>query len=176
MPILLVEPDPAWPGAYERARDELLAALGHDRFLGFEHIGSTSVALLAAKPLIDMMAAVGDLDEVAPMIEPIEALGYTYLEEFTRALPGRHLFERAGSGDEPTTHLHIVVYGGENWVRHLGFRDWLRTHPQDRDAYASLKRELAARYDDTKEYSEAKTKFIRQIEAQAARASARVEG
>jgi GrpB-like predicted nucleotidyltransferase (UPF0157 family) len=167
MPIALADPDPTWPRAYCCARDELLDGLGQDAFIGFEHIGSTSIPGLAAKPLVDMMASVRSLDEVAPMIERIEALGYDYLEELAALIPGRHLFERRSAG-KPTEHLHIVEHEGENWLRHLGFRDWLRTHPEDRDAYETLKRELAAKHDDTKVYSEAKTPFVRRIEALAA--------
>jgi len=171
MPILLAEPDDGWPAAFASARDELLAALGPDAFIAIEHIGSTSVPGLAAKPLIDMMAAVTHLDEVDPMIAAIEALGYEYLEALSRAIPGRRLFERRDADGAPTEHLHVVEYEGDNWKRHLGFRDWLRARPGDRKTYEALKRRLAARYDDTKEYSAAKTDFIREIEAKAGDAS-----
>ena len=170
MPIALADPDPRWPRAYTDARDELLAALGEESFIAFEHIGSTSIPGLAAKPLIDMMASVRNLEDVEPMIPRIEALGYVYLEELTALIPGRRLFERCTSGGAPIEHLHVVMHEGENWVRHLDFRDWLRSHPEDRDAYEALKRELAAQHSDTTVYSEAKTAFIRRIEALAAQA------
>jgi len=170
MPIALAEPDSGWPSAYARARDEILDAVGSGAFLGFEHIGSTSVPGLAAKPLIDMMAAVASLDAVDPLVGSIEALGYEYLQELSLTIPGRRMFERRDAHGVPIEHLHVVVYEGTNWKRHKDFRDWLRGHPEDRRAYEDLKRVLAAQYDDTRKYSAAKTAFIRDIEVRAARA------
>lgn len=164
MPILLAESDPAWPAVYAAARDEIIAAVGADAFIAFEHFGSTSIPGLVAKPLIDIMAAVESLDDVDPLIDRIEVLGYEYQEAVSLVLPGRTFFQRCVEG-APAEHLHVVVYEGENWNRHLRFRDWMRSHPEDRKAYDALKRQLAKLYDDTTEYSAAKTDYIRGIEA-----------
>ncbi len=165
MPILLVPYDPRWPQAFERARGELIAAIGAERLLGFEHIGSTAIPEIFAKPIIDMLAGVSDPTIVDDMLGDIEALGY--LPWY--GAPGRRTFERRGPDGTATEHLHFVVHASPNWTEPLRFRDWLRVNPADREAYQRLKLRLAAVYDDTRKYSEAKTEFVRQIDAKATR-------
>jgi GrpB-like predicted nucleotidyltransferase (UPF0157 family) len=134
-----------------------MTAVGRGAFLAVEHIGSTSVPGLSAKPIIDMLAAVSDLAIVDNLVKPIQILGYvTWFGE-----PGRRSFERRDVQGRATAHLHIVVQNSRNWHEPITFRDWLRSHPANRDAYEKLKQQLAAMYDDTREYSEAKTEFIR---------------
>jgi GrpB-like predicted nucleotidyltransferase (UPF0157 family) len=161
--IRLVPYDPDWPAAYERARAETLEALGTAEILGFEHIGSTSIPGTCAKPVIDMQVGVEELGRVEKWLEAIFALGY--LPWY--GSPGRRTFERRRADGTASHHLHFVVYGSPDWTHPLLFRDWLRTHPSDRDAYERLKRELAAAHEDTRTYSEAKTEFVRGIQARA---------
>ena len=156
--------DPAWPDAFERERASIVAALG-DLVFATEHVGSTSVPGLGAKPIIDIMIGLRRLADHASCVAPLEALGYEYKGEF--GIPDRHYFRRPIRG--PRTHqLHLVEHGGEFWARHLLFRDYLRRSPDEASAYERLKVGLAARFGgDVEAYTEAKTEFIRSAEARA---------
>ncbi|MBE3568036.1 MAG: GrpB family protein [Thermogemmatispora sp.] len=170
--VVLVDYDPQWPQEYAAERQRLLEAIG-PWLVAIEHIGSTSVPGLAAKPIIDIMAAVAQLSHATSCIESLRALGYEYLPEVERFIPER-LYFRKLRGEEHTHHLHIVEYDSPFWQRHLLFRDYLRAHPATAQEYALLKRALAARFpNDVAVYTEAKTAFIRGIEAKAALWSAR---
>jgi len=165
-PVVIVDYDPAWPAAFERERDLLRWVLG-DLLLEVEHIGSTAVPGLDAKPIIDIMAAVGRLDDAEAAASLLERLGYEYAPELNAAIPERRFFRKRASGRR-THHLHIVEPNCDFWRRHLLFRDYLRAHPAAARCYARLKRELAGRCgDDLHRYTDAKTPFIREIEARA---------
>jgi len=134
-----------------------------------EHIGSTAVPGLAAKPIIDLMAGVTDLDEVANnwprLLAPLQL---TYKPEYESDMPERRYFARRASEHPPAIHLHVVVLNSPFWRRHLAFRDHLRANPTDRDAYANLKRALAEQHrHDRPAYTDAKTEFIQSIERRA---------
>jgi GrpB-like predicted nucleotidyltransferase (UPF0157 family) len=150
----VVDYDPAWPAQFEQEREEVWRALG-EVLVAVEHGGSTSVPGLAAKPIIDMWAALR-----APLreedITAMAAIGYEYLGE--SALPDQDFFVKR---TPRVCHLHCYPFGHPEWDRHLAFRDWLRTHPEGAVAYASLKRELADRFGgDRLAYTEAKSDFI----------------
>ena len=160
--IEIVEYDPRWPALYEEERARVAAALG-PMVERIEHIGSTSVPGLAAKPIIDLLVTVARLGPVDPYVEPLGSLGYTYFPILGNA--ARYTF---GKGDPHTHHLHIVQHGGDEHLRPLAFRDYLSAHPDDARRYAALKRELAARFPgDRRAYLEGKTAFVRSIEARA---------
>lgn len=159
MPIELVPHDPEWFQSFEHARDELIEQLGSDALRAVEHIGSTSVPELYAKPIVDIAAGVDDLDTVTALADRLSELGY---------VPwwggdGRVSFQRRNRCGQPTHNLHIVVYEGPNWRRYLSFRDRLRASGARRAEYERLKRNLAASFDDSREYSEAKTDFVRDV-------------
>jgi GrpB-like predicted nucleotidyltransferase (UPF0157 family) len=156
--------DPRWPAAFESERDRVLAVCLLIRAI--EHIGSTSVLGLAAKAVIDIMPGVASLADTDACVGPIKALGYEYVPQFQDELPERRFFRRDTDGAR-SHHIHLVVEGGEFWERHPLFRDYLRSHPETAQAYAALKRELAAQYYDMNDYAEAKGDFVRGIEAQA---------
>ncbi|MBC7811778.1 MAG: GrpB family protein [Burkholderiales bacterium] len=167
--IVIVDYEAQWPAAFEAERVKLVAALG-EHALAIEHIGSTSVEGLAAKPIIDIMIAVRSLaDADAHCIQPIVALGYEYCPQFENMMPYRRYFRRLvpnariPRGD--THHIHLVEITHPFWQRHLLFRDYVRAHPDVRDAYADLKTGLVARLDDLAQYTDAKTAFIQDIEA-----------
>ena len=161
-PVEIVEFDPAWPAMFEEEKARILEACG-EWLETVEHIGSTSVPGLAAKPIIDMMPGLRRLEDGRHCIEPMEKLGYQYLGEY--GIPERLYFNR---GVPRSHHVHMFVVGHGQWDRHLLFRDYLRTHPQAAAAYADLKRELARRHrEDRDAYTDAKTEFVRTIEAQA---------
>jgi GrpB-like predicted nucleotidyltransferase (UPF0157 family) len=135
--------------------------------VGMEHVGSTAVPGLGAKPIIDIMVAVSRLADAQACIEPLQSLGYEYVPEYEDELPERRYF-RKGPLEKQTHHLHMVELTSEFWERHLLFRDYLRTHPQEAQQYHKLKKELAAKFgSDTVAYTDAKTPFIRSVEAKA---------
>ncbi|MEE8347632.1 MAG: GrpB family protein [Dehalococcoidia bacterium] len=163
-PVQVVDYDPAWPAAYERERGLIADALG-DLMLGIEHVGSTAVSGLGAKPVIDIMIAVSDLADGEKCVRPLEGLGYEYKGEF--GIPGRLYFRRFTEGRR-SRQIHMVEVGSDFWERHLLFRDYLRAHAQDARRYYELKLRLAAQFrDDRVGYTEAKTEFIRSAEAKA---------
>lgn len=130
--------------------------------LRLHHIGSTAVRGLAAKPVIDMMALVEDLD--APLAALVDQAGYHHPEAYNATLTGRRWLCRP-SASHRTHHLHLVD-DQEELARHLRFRDALREDPRLATEYAALKRDLAERLADDREgYTEAKTAFVRRVEA-----------
>lgn len=173
-PVVIVDYDARWPAYYEEERARIRAEVGRV-FLAIEHVGSTSVPGLVAKPIIDIMATVYRLADAEERIPALEAIGYEYTPPEIAGIPERRYFDKRPPGEEPnsirgrsTHHLHVVELGGDFWVRHLLFRDWLRTHPADAEAYARLKRELAARFGADREgYTNSKGPFIRSIEERA---------
>ncbi len=162
-PVIVVDYDPNWPQAFDREHKRIVAALANVAGVtGIDHVGSTAVPGLAAKPIIDIMIGVRKLADGEQCIEPLEALGYEYKGE--QGIPGRLYF---GKGEPRTHHLHMVKHGCDFWERHLLFRDLLREQPDLRDEYAALKRALAERYRTDREgYTEAKTPFIQSALAQ----------
>ncbi len=131
------------------------AALG-ERLLVIEHIGSTAVPELDAKPIIDLMLGLGSLEDGARCARMLGSLGYEHRGE--AGVSGR-IFLRTTS--PRACHLNMVVVGGEFWESHLLFRDYLRTHPEIAGEYARPKHELAARFrDDREAYTKAKSGFV----------------
>jgi GrpB-like predicted nucleotidyltransferase (UPF0157 family) len=162
--VEIAEYDPAWPEAYERERAAIADALG-GHVLAIEHVGSTSVPGLGAKPIIDIIIGLRDLADHARCVAPLESLSYEHKGEY--GIPGRHYFRKPVQGLR-THQVHMVEQGSAFWVRHLLFRDYLRANPDEAAAYGRLKRELAARFGaDVEGYTEAKTEFIRSAEARA---------
>ncbi len=159
MPIELWPFDPEWSALFEQSRRELIESLGTAAFRAIEHIGSTAVPELAAKPVIDMVAGVDDLAECDGLEQALSILGY--VNWFGDV--GRRSFERRDGAGGPTHHLHIAVYGGDVWRNLIAFRDRLRESQSARLDYEELKRELAAKHDDTRAYSAAKTLFIQRL-------------
>ena len=161
-PITLVEYDPEWPALFAREDRRIRAALG-DRVLRLEHTGSTSVPGLAAKPCIDMTMIVPDSSDEATYVPALEAAGYVlWIRE-----PDWHE-HRVFKGPDTNVNLHVFSAGSPELDRMVGFRDWLRTHDDDRDLYQRTKRELAAReWQYVQNYADAKTTVVEQIIARA---------
>ena len=158
--VIIVPYDPDWP----RRFDEERAVIGW-AFAGsapaVEHVGSTAVPGLGAKPVIDVMVGVTQLSEAESRIGALEAVGYEYVQKYEIELPERRYFRKPRLGPR-TYHVHCVVKGSDFWVRHLAFRDYLRAHPESAEAYYELKRDLAVRFTKT-EYTDAKSSFIESI-------------
>jgi GrpB-like predicted nucleotidyltransferase (UPF0157 family) len=159
--------DPAWPAMFEQERRSLHTALG-PLVVTIEHVGSTAVPGLAAKPIIDLQASVRSLPAArSRCVEPLQALGYTYLPQYEAWLPGELFFRKAPAGPW-THHLHILQGDDPRWQDRLLFRDYLRNHPEAAAAYAKLKQDLAAAFDDDiSGYRNAKDAFVAATMAQA---------
>jgi GrpB-like predicted nucleotidyltransferase (UPF0157 family) len=165
--IVLVPHDPTWLAGFATARAEMMA-ICKGLMLEVHHVGSTSIPGIIAKPIIDMIPILARREDGLACIAPMQALGYVYRGE--RGIAGRHLFVR---GDPRSHNVHVFAHDHPEVERHLLFRDYLRAHPEDRDAYADLKRSLAEKFrDDLREYAEAKTPFCDRID-RLARAAAR---
>lgn len=155
--VELVEHDPSWPELYEQERGRLTRVF-HGRAIEIEHIGSTSVPDLCAKPIVDVLVGLRDLQLAEDEVAAMKRLGYEYLGEY--GLPGRLFFRK-----EPRTHnVHVVEHGGEHWERQLTFRDALRADAGERRRYDRFKRRLAAEGHSRAVYTELKTPFIRAVE------------
>ncbi len=151
---------------FEEERQSLQAALV-EASAEVEHIGSTAVVGLAAKPVIDIMVGLPDFSVADKLVPTIEALGYEYIKKYEDEMPFRRYFVKDRDGVR-THQIHMVEVGGEFWRRHLLFRDYLRQNPETADEYAALKKQLAGReWADVNEYADAKTEFIKGIEGKA---------
>jgi sirohydrochlorin cobaltochelatase len=161
-PVVIVDYDPQWPARFEEERALIRSAIG-PHVVAIEHVGSTAVVGLGAKPVIDIIVGIRSLADAAHCIGPLAAVGYTYYPDHEAEMPERRYFDvQAGPRD---AHLHMVEYGGAFWQRHLAFRDYLRSHPEAMREYDRLKRELAAHYGSDREgYTNAKTDFVKGIE------------
>ncbi|HYT30844.1 MAG TPA: GrpB family protein [Actinomycetota bacterium] len=161
-PITLAEYDPAWPRLYQREAERVRAVLG-DRVILLEHVGSTSVPGLAAKPIIDMLLAVADPADEAAYVPPMEAAGYVlWIRE-------PEWFEhRMFKGPDTDINLHVLPAGCSEIDRMFAFRDHLRTNARDRELYERAKRELASkRWKYIQNYADAKTAVVEEIVARA---------
>jgi GrpB-like predicted nucleotidyltransferase (UPF0157 family) len=161
-PITLAEYDPAWPARYEREAAQIRAAMG-DRARLIEHVGSTAVPGLAAKPRIDVLLAVADSSDEASYVPALEAAGYVlHIRE-----PGWHE-HRAFRGLKTDLNLHVFSEGCVEIERMLRFRDHLRRNKADRLLYERQKRALAKRtWKYGQHYADAKTTIVEEILARA---------
>ncbi len=158
--VVVVDYDAGWPRRFEHERARIANALG-DRALAIEHIGSTAVPGLAAKPIVDLLVIVEDPDDEPAFGPALIDAGY----ELRVREPGHRMF-RTPAHD---AHVHVRAPGDPEIDRHLAFRDHLRNSPADRNRYARLKRALAARtWTDMNHYADAKGPLIEEILAAAA--------
>ena len=169
VPVIVVDYDPAWPQLFEQLRDRVVAALG-DLVVAVEHVGSTAVPGLPAKPIIDLDVVIPAIADLPAAIERLATLGYVHRGDL--GIPGRKAFSRPP--DTPPHHLYVCARDSAELRRHLLFRDYLRSHPEDARAYGALKRQLAARFrDDREAYTEAKSAFVADILRRGARGEGR---
>lgn len=155
---------PEWRRRYE-AEVERLRAVAGDRLLDFEHVGSTAVEGLAAKPIIDLLAVVADLDAAADLVPVLEAHGYEYRPN--GGVDDRRFFAK-GPRTDRTHYLSLCERGSEYYREAVAFRDHLRENPDVAAEYESLKRELAADHaDDRAAYTERKGEFVERVLAEA---------
>lgn len=162
-PILICPPDPGWPQSFAHERHRLEAALGPWLLAPIEHMGSTAVPGLPAKPIIDMLALIQDHDTFRPAIPVVADLGWVHAPE-----PGDEA-DRTWSFCFPqvawrTHHLHVVEITSTAWPTWIAFRDHLRTHPETAAEYGRIKSDLAARDNrDRPAYRSGKAPFIQSV-------------
>jgi GrpB-like predicted nucleotidyltransferase (UPF0157 family) len=167
-PLVVDDYDARWPQQFETLRTRVSAALG-PLAAAIEHIGSTAVPGLAAKPIIDIDVLLRSKVDLPFATERLGTLGYEHQGDL--GVAGREVF-RAPAGDV-SHHLYVCPPGSRAYLEHLAFRDHLRTHPEDARAYECLKRSLAERFGGGREgYTQAKTEFIETILLQAKGAGA----
>jgi GrpB-like predicted nucleotidyltransferase (UPF0157 family) len=158
--------DPGWPDLARQFAGELTAALGPRLLRPVEHVGSTAIPGLAAKPVIDLMALVQSKDETAAVAGPALAeLNWQHVPPAADNRPWRQFFVRvSGDGQYRLAHLHLMSAGAARWDEQLRFRAGLRGSAALRAEYASLKTRLAAEFGpDRERYTAAKADFIRRI-------------
>ena len=157
-PVVLADYSPQWPGLYEREADRIRSVLG-DRVLLLEHIGSTSVPGLAAKPIIDVLLVVADPADEPDYVSPLERAGYRLVIRE----PDWHQ-HRVLKGPDTNINLHVHPPGSPEIEANLRFRDHLRADQADRALYERVKRELAGRpWTYIQQYADAKTEVITTI-------------
>jgi GrpB-like predicted nucleotidyltransferase (UPF0157 family) len=162
-PIAVVDYDAEWPELFDRLAEPVRRAVA-DLSAEVEHIGSTAVPGLAAKPVIDIDVVVRTRDDVPTAIERLRSLGYVYQGD--KGISGREAF--LWPTGAPPHHLYVVVAGTQPHADHVRFRDHLRTHPKVAREYALLKNELASRYaEDRVGYADAKSDFVARVLAAA---------
>jgi GrpB-like predicted nucleotidyltransferase (UPF0157 family) len=156
-PVVVVDHDPRWAPMFRRERERIVGALGQ-LAVAVEHVGSTAVPGLAAKPVLDIMVGVERLPLPETALAALAALGYQYRGD--GGVPGRQYFRT----DPRTRHLHVVALDGAQWTRTLAFRDYLRRHPEAAREYAALKRDLERSHGGERaRYSAGKSAFIERI-------------
>ncbi|WP_275293055.1 GrpB family protein [Amycolatopsis sp. La24] len=162
-PVEIVDYDPRWPQVFASLSDRITAEVG-GLAQRVEHVGSTAVPGLAAKPIIDLAVVIATRDDLPAVVASFQAIGYRHRGDL--GISGREAF--AWPPDSPPHHLYVCAADNENLARVLAFRDFLRTHPSTAQAYATLKRSLAHRFrTDRAAYTSAKTAFIDDVVAKA---------
>ncbi len=184
MKIVIADYNPLWPFTFLKEKHLIDTALqGLSPVV--EHIGSTSVPGLAAKPVIDILVGLPDESRLQQAIAPMMDSGYVYFKKYEPLMPYRRFFVRlipaqgktipglidmnddftGGKDFTSQTHIHMMVNHTYHFKRHIAFRDYLKIHPDVRDEYDVLKRELAQmEFNDSLAYNDAKDSFVKQTE------------
>lgn len=158
---IIIEPySSEWPILFQKEMKRISQILGG---IHIEHIGSTAVEGISAKPVIDMMAEVSNLNDVEKFIKPLAESGYIYAPELETQTPDRKFFQRR-TETGPWYHLSFSEPTSKYWIEHILFRDYLRAHEDARKEYENLKNRLANQHiDDFDKYNADKTEFINSI-------------
>lgn len=187
MKVALTPYQHSWQNDFIRHRQAIAKALSEFEPV-IEHIGSTSLGDIAAKPIIDILVGLRDSQALASVVQPLLGAGYTYVEKFNAGMPYRRFFVSLVAlqarplpkiiGDADTlafgrnynsaANIHVMACGTEHWLRHIAFRDYLRTHADVRKAYETLKLKIAEMdFADPLEYNGHKEAFIAEQEEKA---------
>jgi len=166
MKVEVVPHNPNWHRAYMDESKQVAIALGENTAV-IHHIGSTAIPTIHAKPIIDMLIEVRDIDQVDARNAAMTALEYESMGEF--GISGRRYFRKHNDVGIRTHHIHVFRMESDQVQRHLAFRDYLRVHTEDAQQYSALKQQLAQQYpNDIEEYMDGKNEFIRHIDQKAA--------
>ncbi len=166
-PIVIAPYDPSWPIRFEAERRALVSLL-EPRSFAIEHVGSTSVPRLGAKPIIDIMLGCARLAQFEAFIPTLEQAGWQYLSEHETEFPERRFFAKPRTRPR-RFHLHAVELDTSFWNRHILFRNLLREDPEIAASYEKLKISLALRFgEDRESYTGAKSAFIESVLREAA--------
>lgn len=164
--VVVVPHDPTWIEHFHLEAQRLLVSLG-DNAMAVHHIGSTSLPGCFAKPIIDILVVVKNLNLVDEQACALESIGYEAKGEF--GIPSRRYFRKENSQRIRTHHVHAYEVGNEQIARHLAFRDFLLAHPEWASKYSQLKQSLAATHPDSMaDYIHGKNDFIQHIDRLAA--------
>lgn len=154
--------DPNWPAMYTAEAKQIRSLFDHDEVC-IEHIGSTSVPELYAKPVIDILLGADSLAIYHQALPKFMQLGYHYMPKLENGFPDRRFFKKRDEHDAGF-HIHAVVKDSDFWQRHIKFRDILRKDKNAAEAYAALKQNLAEQFPyDIANYVQGKTKLIEQL-------------
>lgn len=162
MKVRLTDYRENWAKMFQ-AEAEFLKIIFGNEIKRFEHFGSTSVKGMKAKPVIDMMCIVKDIGKIDSFNQQMEWLGYDVAGEW--GIAGRRLFRKGG--ENRSHHIHFYQHDNPQIERHLLFRDYLRSHPEEAAMYSLFKEELSRRFENTSVYSPAKKAFVQDMELRA---------
>lgn len=161
-PVEIEEHNPEWGNRFDQARAELASVIGDDDKT-IEHMGSTSVPDLMAKPEIDVLVGLGKLDDIEPYIKPLGEIGYPYYKRFEEGTPNRRYF-RKSEGITPLVHVHMYEKDSDDYKKHIFYRDYLRANPDVAKRYEDLKKKLLIESNgDRGIYQEGKKQFINEV-------------
>jgi len=162
--IEVVPHHPNWVAMFDAEAEDIAVILGEE-LVAIHHIGSTAIPGIKAKPVIDLLVEVHDIEKIDAFNDAMIGLGYESLGEHD--IPGRRFFRKPDEFTR-THHVHTFGTGHPDIDRHLNFRDYLIAHPEEAQAYGHLKEDLARRFpEDIESYVEGKSEFIREIDVKA---------
>ena len=159
--VIIANYDPQWPDLFAQEAEAIRQTVG-EALVAIEHVGSTSVPGLVAKPIIDILVGVTTLAAGEQAVPALEALGYQYRGE--NGIRGRLFFCKGSVQYHRTHHLHMVEMGHEQWASMMAFRNYLRAHPEEARRYEALKRDLAIKFRHNRQaYTDGKENFVKAI-------------
>jgi GrpB-like predicted nucleotidyltransferase (UPF0157 family) len=164
MKVIMIPHDPTWMQKFQQEKNAIKKFLGNEA-IAIEHIGSTAIPHILAKPVIDILISARNIEKIDTFNEKMAELSYTAHGEY--GIPGRRFFTK-GPYEKRTHHIHIFQQGDPQLARHLNFRDYMIAHPEEAKAYSDLKAKLAVQFtDDIAGYCRGKNDFIKAIDEKA---------
>ncbi len=161
IPVEVVPYNHGWKTEFNKIKERMLEMVG-DLILSAEHVGSTSVEGLSAKPIIDLDLVMESYSVLPEIIGRFQQYGY--MHRGNQGIEGREVFERTADDGFMNYHLYVCPQDGKGYLEHIAFRDYLRAHPSAVEEYEQVKLSLARQYRyDREDYTEGKTEFVRSI-------------
>jgi len=167
--VIISPYDDNWPIMFAMEKTRILSVVG-DKDVAVEHIGSTAIPGISAKPIVDIMVGTKDIATANAYIKPLETIGYEYVEKLEKDFPRRRFLHKGPNLPNKHFHLHMVEIDSSFWQRQLFFRDYLCNNPKASTEYQQLKENLAKQFqNDVFNYCSAKSEFIQKILAKGSR-------